>query len=172
MPATESQKAASARYRHKNKAKIAAYNRAYFEKNKESEAARCKAYNDAHKEEKAVKDKAKRAAMSDEEKTKDAARAKVYREENKEEMAAKAKIRSQTAAGRKIVTLSSWRKRNVVCDDWDALYETYLTTTHCELCRVELTTGKRCKTTRCIDHDHETGLFRNVLCHACNIRRR
>mgnify|MGYP003673070691 CR=1 FL=1 len=171
MPATESQKAASARYRQKNKAKIAAYNRAYFEKNKESEAARCKAYNDAHKEEKAVKDKAKRAAMSDEEKTKDAARAKVYREENKEEMAAKAKIRSQTPAGRKIVTLSCWRKRNVICDDWDALYEKYLTTTHCELCQVELTTGKRCKTTRCLDHNHDTHLFRNVLCHSCNVRR-
>lgn len=39
--------------------------------------------------------------------------------------------------------------------------------TNCELCDVELTTG-RGAVGRCIDHDHETDKVRGVLCNLCN----
>lgn len=34
---------------------------------------------------------------------------------------------------------------------------------HCSICNANL------ETKRCIDHNHETGLVRNVICHSCNI---
>ena len=55
----------------------------------------------------------------------------------------------------------------------DGLYEHYLKTTHCDECEVELTYDKvRTTTTKCMDHCHETGQFRNILCHSCNSKRR
>jgi hypothetical protein len=129
----------------------------------------------------------RRAAMSEEEKTnarirakacrdankqKNMIRDKVYRDTHKEEKAAWSKDYKQTPAGRKAKSLSNWKGRGIICDDWDALYEKYLTTLLCEQCNVELTTDRyNTETTRTLDHNHDTHLFRNVLCHSCNIRR-
>ena len=38
--------------------------------------------------------------------------------------------------------------------------------TNCELCNVEFT--DEIKNQRCMDHDHDTGFFRKVLCRSCN----
>ena len=72
-------------------------------------------------------------------------------------------------------TISSWRHYGVIETEYytfDELYEAYLYCSECEECGVELTTGKRCSTSKCLDHDHTTGLFRNILCMCCNVRRR
>ena len=97
----------------------------------------------------------------------------AYRDANKEkkrlyDQSEKKKAYHKSPAGRKSHRLDTWRSRGVVSDDWDALYEKYLTTTHCELCQVELTTGKRCKTMKFLDHCHASGAFRNVACMSCN----
>jgi len=57
-----------------------------------------------------------------------------------------------------------WKKRGLICDDYNALYETYIKTTECQHCKTEFT-EKNC---RCMDHDHTTGLFRKIVCHRCN----
>ena len=92
--------------------------------------------------------------------------AKKYREKNKE----KVKEYRQTPSGKKSRRICKWKSCGVIYDDWDKLYEKYINTTNCELCEVELTEDKRItKTTRCLDHDHYTGLFRNIVCWNCNL---
>jgi len=81
----------------------------------------------------------------------------------------------QSSVGQKSILISKWRQRGLIETDqytFDELYEIYLYHTNCEECEVELTTGKRCSTSKCLDHDHETGKFRNILCHTCNVKRR
>ena len=140
------------------------YNRKYNEKNKEKKAEYNKKYHEKNKE----KNKDKRKEYY--EKNKD--KIKEYREKNKEKIAEYHKEYKQTPAGIKTQRISNWKNYGIICDDWDVLYERYLNTEFCELCNVELTEDKvMTKTTRCLDHCHETGEFRNILCNLCNLKR-
>jgi len=47
--------------------------------------------------------------------------------------------------------------------DLQAIYERWLNTTHCDVCKVSLE-GKKC-----MDHDHQSGEFRHILCNSCNV---
>jgi len=60
----------------------------------------------------------------------------------------------------------NWKKSGLICDDYNALYETYIETAQCQHCKTEFTE----KNWRCMDHDHTTGLFRKIVCHRCNAR--
>jgi len=77
----------------------------------------------------------------------------------------------QTEEGKKTQRILNWKYYKVICDDFDKLYEYYLNCKFCEECNVELVEGNRGKYSKCLDHDHKTGLFRNVLCNTCNIKR-
>jgi len=68
---------------------------------------------------------------------------------------------------RKVIT--GWKKRNIKSDDYDKLYDYYLSVNNCELCDCELSTGRGIIGKKHLDHNHETGEFRNVLCGKCNI---
>jgi len=57
-----------------------------------------------------------------------------------------------------------WKKRGLIYDDYDALYETYIKTMQCQHCQTEFTKNN----CRCMDHNHTTGLFRKIVCHQCN----
>lgn len=39
---------------------------------------------------------------------------------------------------------------------------------NCQICEVELIEGKTGSNARCIDHDHNTGIIRGVICTSCN----
>ena len=100
---------------------------------------------------------------------------KQYYENNKEQIVKYHKEYYESCVGKKSNIISKWRHRGLIETDqytFDELYEAYLYHTNCEECGVELTTGKRCSTSKCLDHDHETGKFRNILCHTCNVKRR
>ena len=56
---------------------------------------------------------------------------------------------------------------NIKSENFDELYDRYINTNNCELCEIELEEGIVANG-RCLDHNHETGLFRNVLCRSCN----
>ena len=81
-----------------------------------------------------------------------------------------------TLSPRDDMRVANYLTRNIrpqpfnVEDDWDSLYERYITTSNCELCGVELIAGKK-SNSRSLDHDHsitDSDNVRYVLCHRCN----
>ena len=64
----------------------------------------------------------------------------------------------------KYLTKYSWRNSGLNMDKFESIYEEYIHQTHCELCY------KKFETTidRHMDHDHNTGEFRNIVCNSCN----
>jgi hypothetical protein len=74
-------------------------------------------------------------------------------------------------AGKKSARISNWKKMGLKSDDYNMVYDDWKKTTHCEECNVELIEGNEGANKKCLDHDHETGLFRNVICNRCNTKR-
>ena len=94
-----------------------------------------------------------------------------YRKNNKEKIKLAQQKFAKSKKGIKSVTIKNWKARKVVCDDFDELYNRYCLAEYCDECNVyfdkEIT-----KFRKCLDHDHKTGLFRNFLCHSCNVKRK
>ena len=115
---------------------------------------------------------AQRAAHYQANKEKNKADAKVYYQANSEKIKANIKAYQQTPKGKKSQRISTWKQRGIISDDFDALYEQFLGTINCEDCQCILTVDKQnTSTTRMMDHCHQTGLPRGVVCHACNLKR-
>lgn len=74
-------------------------------------------------------------------------------------------------AGIKSARITRMKQMGIISDDYEALYEKWKNTTHCEECNVELVGGNNGANRKCIDHDHKTGAFRNIICHICNVKR-
>ena len=91
----------------------------------------------------------------------------AYYQENKEKIAAY----RQTEAGKKSSRIWGWKKSGVIHHDFDELYQMYIDTKNCDICKVELCEGNFGSNKRVLDHDHSTGEVRNILCHTCNVRR-
>ena len=64
--------------------------------------------------------------------------------------------------------INRWKRCGLITDDIDKIYDIYLSTTNCQKCNILLTTGKNTLDRKCMDHCHETGLFRFILCNKCN----
>lgn len=77
----------------------------------------------------------------------------------------------ESEAGKKSARISNWKKMGLKSDDYDMVYDEWKNTTNCEECGVELIEGNTGKHKKVLDHDHNTGLFRNVICNSCNIIR-
>jgi actin-related protein len=132
------------------------YRKQYYEKNKERFAEQQKEYKKWYNEE----NREHRLEYN-----------KKWYQKNKEYKKEKEKQYSKTEAGKKASRINAWKQNGVKCDDYNVLYERYINTTHCENCNVELIEGGVGSNKRCLDHCHESGKFRNVLCNKCNIRR-
>jgi len=95
-----------------------------------------------------------------------------YNNANKERKAQVDKLYRATERGIKSSRINTWKRMNVINDDFDKLYEKYMNTLDCEVCDVGLIHGIYGSNKKVLDHCHITGEFRSVLCHACNIRRK
>lgn len=76
-----------------------------------------------------------------------------------------------TPNGRKSSIISNWKHYGLV-DDYDTVYERYLNTEYCDLCKIKLDTEYGSKPSgikKVMEHDHVTGKFRNITCSNCNI---
>ena len=59
-----------------------------------------------------------------------------------------------------------WNKSGLIYHDFDELYDIYINTMECNHCGKVFETRKE----RHLDHCHETGLFRKIVCCACNMQ--
>lgn len=62
----------------------------------------------------------------------------------------------------------NWKKRGLIVKDYDKLYDLYLKSTRCNVCKHKYINSFD----RCMDHNHVTGKFRQFICQRCNIKDR
>jgi len=89
--------------------------------------------------------------------------------QTKEERKEYNKEYNQSEKGKMRMKISKWKRQGLVCDTyWDyvTIYYHWLVSTHCEKCPKEFDNTKH--NDKNMDHCHNTGLYRNILCHACN----
>ena len=95
---------------------------------------------------------------------------KEYYQKNKEKIISYQKeYRKDNPECKKRETIYDWKRRGLICEDYDKLYDYYLSVEECENCGIELNLDKG--TRKCMDHCHDTGEFRNILCNYCNFMR-
>ena len=63
----------------------------------------------------------------------------------------------------KSLRINNWKQHGII-GDYDELYEKWFNATECEECGYIFTDTIN----KCLDHDHDTGLFRFILCRNCN----
>ena len=76
---------------------------------------------------------------------------------------------AQTPNGKKSRKINQWKHIGLIWEteeEIDEIYNRYLESKRCEIfiCSKEYKNGKD----KDMDHDHQNGKFRNVLCHSCN----
>ena len=137
-------------YRQKNKAKLYEQKKEYDKKKKTDEV-----YQTKIREYKRV--------WANE--NYDADKSAEYYKDNTEECKERIKNWRKTPNGQKYIALNNWKRYGVIHEDFDNLYEHYMNTNVCNVCKVIFTD----KNNKCLDHDHENGQFRYILCNSCNV---
>ena len=121
-------------------------------------------YKDKEKQKEYMKEKNRKYYQANKEKVSEFM--KQYYQANSEKIKEQKKQYYNTPNGRKNYIINGWKQIGVINDDFDLLYEKYVNTNNCDVCKNEFN-GTR---NRQLDHDHETGLFRQILCQSCNAR--
>ena len=88
--------------------------------------------------------------------------------QTKEERREKRKEYDQSPKGKKSRKISSWKIRGLLCDsyeEYEQIYERWFNSKKCEKCDKKYEEDNW----KCMDHEHSTGLFRNILCNCCNV---
>jgi len=60
--------------------------------------------------------------------------------------------------------ISEWKRRGLICQNYDQVYQLYLDSTQCDTCGCKYTN----KNVKCMDHCHIKGAFRAIVCNICN----
>ena len=133
------------------------YNKKYREEHKEES----KIYRDSHKEERKELNKAYRETHKEER--------KQYVKNNREYINEQVRKYKSTYEALKKNRIRNWKFKNVVCDDWDSLYDIYTNTDKCNNCGVIFVDGDLGLDKKCLDHCHISGEFREIVCSRCNL---
>ena len=91
----------------------------------------------------------------------------INNKERRNEIVKKNKIRHPH-----IVFKCKWKYRGVVWendDEFMQIWNKYESSTHCQNCNVEFKKEPTKMLRKCLDHCHQTGKFRNIVCGHCNI---
>ena len=72
----------------------------------------------------------------------------------------------KTEIGKKNTLKDCWKSRGLNMENFEDIYERYTMAIFCDICECVLE-GKG-NTKKSMDHDHDTGDFRNIVCHLCN----
>jgi len=74
--------------------------------------------------------------------------------------------------------VNKWKRQGMISDDWKTIYDRYVNAECCESCNNVFRkniykNGYLWRTNnKVLDHNHETGKIRNVICQSCNAKRR
>lgn len=95
-----------------------------------------------------------------------------WRKNNKEKIKECAERYNKTEKGKMCNRIKSWKYIGLITNDYEELYLKYLAAKNCDFCGVLFGgCGDGSGTFKNMDHNHETGEFRNFLCSGCNTRR-
>ncbi len=78
------------------------------------------------------------------------------------------KMNNKIAEWKHNATKKNPNHKGLICDsrdDYELVYFTWLNSERCENCNCEYSKDN----VKCMDHCHNTGIFRNILCHSCNL---
>ena len=67
--------------------------------------------------------------------------------------------------------MRNWERRGVI-GNYEELLKKWKDATNCYDCNISFDTEPKTRSRKCLDHNHETGEFRNILCTICNIKRK
>ena len=94
-----------------------------------------------------------------------------YYTANKEKCKNVAKLYKQTEAGHRADKISKWKSNHKIKlrdnEDWVSIYYYVESLDFCEDCGNQF----KSRRDRQLDHDHQTGYIRDIVCNSCNTRR-
>jgi len=93
-----------------------------------------------------------------------------------EEQKEQRRIYEQTPQGKFLNIISNWKRPpkngyGLICEnreEIEGIYGLYISSERCEECNCLYTEDNK----KCMDHCHESGKFRYILCHSCNTKRK
>tara|TARA_R100000541_G_scaffold7387_1_gene15003 strand:+ start:1943 stop:2293 length:351 start_codon:yes stop_codon:yes gene_type:complete len=96
----------------------------------------------------------------------------TYYQKNKDTLNFKRREYRKTDEGKKRKKIDKWIERGLIAtkEEMEFIYLTWKSQYHCSVCGVILTRDGQSGTTCCMDHDHKTGEYRQILCKACNCK--